>query len=457
MRRLLILFWVGLTALLSSCSATGQTPATPQKWKVGFWFWEGSEVTAQTATLSADTVYFHGGRIEQGAGRNFWFVGRNLPEPLPDAKEYWMTLRYERQQVPSVDAIPQLGESLRWTKAEADRRHIPFAGVQLDIDAPTGSLRQYATFLREVRKVLPSGTRLSITALLDWFREGTSISEVIKEVDEFVPQFYDLSGSDEGRGTFRVSVSQPQDLRPVAARIDSAEWGPRFNRYAKPYRIGISTFGRSGIVSSGRLQIYGDLSPMTVASIPGFVLQKEQTPAGEVLLKYSATRPISISYAHFDKGDRVEFVLPTPEAVRAAYNSARRMGGYCAGVVFFRWPVPDHDIALEPTEVLPAIGTIQPDTAPRIVAKDGGCASVHCFDLQIFNVDGRSGVPAHYEISSSVRFEYFLPEKGVPTRLSGPDRIELTLPPYPGTSHIYLGRAVTADRPGFSVKKVSQP
>ena len=48
---------------------------------------------------------------------------------------------------------------------------------------------------------------------------------------------------------------------PIAARIDSEVWAARFNKYAKRYRIGISTFGRSAVVSGGSPQVYGDLIP----------------------------------------------------------------------------------------------------------------------------------------------------------------------------------------------------
>ncbi len=103
-------------------------------------------------------------------------------------------------------------------------------GVQLDVDSPTGQLAAYADFLREVRKGLPKDTQLSITALLDWFRAGTAIDRVIGQVDEFVPQFYDLSMGRE---------------RAVAAKIDANVWGPRFSRFGKRYKIGVSSFGRA--------------------------------------------------------------------------------------------------------------------------------------------------------------------------------------------------------------------
>ena len=66
-------------------------------------------------------------------------------------------------------------------------------GLQIDHDCPTYSLTEYARFLQGLRAALPPEDLLSITALLDWFREGTALTDVVAQVDEFVPQFYDVS------------------------------------------------------------------------------------------------------------------------------------------------------------------------------------------------------------------------------------------------------------------------
>jgi hypothetical protein len=432
---------------------TSQTRAPFPKWTVGFWFWQGSEVTVESKDLELDLVYFQAGTISHGFADR-WYVGRDFPAPLPKAKEYWMVLRYERQGVPAMSAIPALDESFRRLHSEAQRRRIPLMGVQLDIDAPTGSLREYATFLRAVRKAVPDGMQLSITALLDWFRDGTAVHEVVKEVDEFVPQFYDLSDSKQDPRGIGLGLTRSAGIRPIAARIDSQVWAARFNKYGKRYRIGISSFGRSGVVSGGSLQVYGDLLPLTAGMNSAFSLQTERTSARELLLRYRATRPTKISYATFQPGDLIEFVMPTADAVREAHVNAKRMAGYCAGVLFFRWPVPDREIALSPAEVLHAIGMGQSDVStPRVLARDGGCAAVQCDDLHLFNIDRQSGSRLRYTVTSSVPFEYFLPENGLPVGLSSPNEVEVVVPPFAGTQHLYLGRGVTSKRSEYSVTR----
>ena len=171
-----------------------------------------------------------------------------------------------------------------------------------------------------MRKVLAPGTQISITALLDWFRDGTSIGDVLAEVDEFVPQFYDV-----------------QDRTVIAARFTAAKWGPILNRYQKRYRIGISTFGRARIVR-GDTTIIGDIKPLDFGVNPAFTLQSSRSDAGELRLRYEASRQTRIGYTDFAPGESIEFVLATPESIGTAIAEAKRMGDYCAGILFFRWP-----------------------------------------------------------------------------------------------------------------------
>jgi len=173
-------------------------------------------------------------------------------------------------------------------QSEARRRGLKVAGIQLDIDSPTRALPEYAAYLRAVRKGLPADVQISITALLDWFRPGTAIADVVKAVDEFVPQFYDLQSPGIGR-------------RPaIAARINGAKWGPVFNRHGRRFRIGVSTFGRSRMVPAEPRHVgnryYPDLKPLDIALNPVFTLETSRTEAKEQVLRCCASRKTRIGY-----------------------------------------------------------------------------------------------------------------------------------------------------------------
>lgn len=79
-----------------------------------------------------------------------------------------------------------------WARAGND-----VAGVQIDFDARTRHLADYARFLARVRQALPRTYKLSITGLMDWSANGdpAALRDLQHIVDEVVIQTY------QGRST----------------------------------------------------------------------------------------------------------------------------------------------------------------------------------------------------------------------------------------------------------------
>jgi hypothetical protein len=445
------------TVLLVSggCVTKGLSQTPSHQWTTGFWFWHDNNIKPAAASFVTDVLYVHAGRFGKYGGpatQQDWYMWDGLPDKLPAANQYWLVFRYEQQGVPDAAVLPKLERSIGRMIASARQRGLAVAGIQLDIDSPTNQLEKYAEFLRELRKGFPAQTAISITALLDWFTDGTSIGDVISETEEFVPQFYDLGPA---------SLSS-RGQRPIAAKIDAQKWAPRFNRFGKRYRIGISTFGRansqsvSGIAEgySGS-RFYRDLTPLDLAANPAFSVNASRNDIGELSLSFRATQEVSLGFHKFSSGDAIGFTLATPEAVRAAVANARGMGGNCAGVVFFRWPSAQEVMVLSPDEVMAAMGLLQPEQHKSSVEFiDGHCAAVSCVDLYLTNVPAYSATPSRYRLRSSVTLEYFLPEKTLPVRVTGPSELEVTIPPYGGQSKLLTGRAVTAVQSRFSVENL---
>jgi hypothetical protein len=444
--------------VLSGCVAPLSSQPTASPWTTGFWFWQGSALDpaysgqaldvlfVQVGTITKETVpaYLRSG--EHPAER--WQAYGSLPGPLPPAREYWLVYRYANQGVPDIQVAPMLTAQISRLQAEARERNLNVAGIQLDIDSPTSELARYSDFLRNVRKTLPQGIQLSITALLDWFRDGTSIEDVIAQTDEFVPQFYDLG-------------DPASESAAIAAKIDAERWSPRFNRYRKRFRIGISSFGRARLVQRqttaqgsyrGIIAFYSDLRPLDLATNAAFQLQTSRDGADETVLNYRATRAVQVGYHRFEPADAIQFVISTPEAIRAAVQSARRIKGYMAGVVFFRWPSDREDWAMQPDEVLAAAGVTAPrGEENRVQLVSGDCAAVYCVDVYLESAAPLSPQPKQYRIRASTDLEYFLPERNMPVHLAGPAELEISLPPYCGRGHLFLGRAVSLQRAEFTI------
>nr|MDQ2899119.1 DUF3142 domain-containing protein [Acidobacteriota bacterium] len=203
---------------LLCCGNPLARPASPAKWTTGFWYWNGSSAAVTASVDPVDVIFCQAGTI-----RNDSVYGQ-LPEHLPSARDYWLVFRFDSPGVPGLATVPKLTATVAELRETARRRRLNVAGIQLDVDSPTRTLPEYAAFLREVRKELPPELPVSITALLDWFRAGTAIDQVLKEVDEFVPQFYDVQDANDYRGG-----------TAIAKRLDAARWGPGIQPLSKTF------------------------------------------------------------------------------------------------------------------------------------------------------------------------------------------------------------------------------
>jgi hypothetical protein len=374
----------------------------PPTWKVGFWQW----ADAAAGDTEIDSLYVQPFR-----------------QQLPKAKEYWLVFRAERSPLPTAENFKETLWGLSRARDELKQRGLKVAGIQIDLDCPTGRLIDYAEQLKEVRKLLEPGEQLSITALLDWFRSGTAIDRVVAVVDEFVPQFYDLDVQDYGNR--------------IAVPIDAAKWGPVFNRFQKRYRIGISTFGRASI----RGKFYGDLKPLDVGIMAGYQLKAERTSAQELKLQYNGPK------------DRVEFILSTPESIRLAYQAAKKMGQYCGGVLFFRWPTEREVMVPQAQEVLAAVNGVALPVRTSLKVREGNCALTHCVDLFVTATPPLNAQAITYRVEASNALEYFLPNEALPVKHPSPTSIEFTLPPYGGRGTMHLGRAVAKTKTSYTLEQ----
>jgi hypothetical protein len=434
--------------LLAGCRPASTPPLAPATFSTGYWFWSGSDADQPHPVPPLDLLYFHAADIQFESYRpgDPWYVGGDIPSALPPARQYWAVYRFNLHGIPDLKTVPLLRESLERLLSQARHRGLRLTGVQLDIDSPTGSLPRYAAYLHAVKQELPPGLELSITALLDWFRPGTAIAKVVAEVDEFVPQFYDLQGP-------RESLTNPA----IAAPVSAAQWARLFGRFTKRFRLGLSTFGRARGLESAQPRnpvfYFADTKPFDFGVNPHFALQTSRTPAGELLLQYRATRPTRIGYQDFDPGAGAEFVLATPESIAAGVAQARLFGPYCAGVLFFRWPSTAETLAAPPADVLAAAGLLpNRSVAPVLIAQDGNCAAVHCIDLILLPGNRLLPAPSNFLIRSTAPLDYILPERSIPLRLAGPLELTLRLPAYTARGQLYLGRVVSTQPARFTLE-----
>ena len=400
-------------------------PKLREPWKTGFWIWAG-EQPASTG-FEAQIVYVE-------APGNQW------PHDLPVADQYIVVKRIEPGPELTSETASSLVESYKALTENAGNR-VNIAGLQIDYDCPTNRLETYGRFLKQVRSALPQGTRLSITALLDWFSPRTNVQSALRWVDEFVPQFYDAGPSRSSAG--------------IAEPIDVQKWAPVFNAYEVPYRIGISSFGRIArrrTDGSGHsaVQYFRDASPMDFAGRRELARSTSATPAGELVVHYDVVTPIE-GKPELIPGDTVDITLPTEASVRAASDAAHRFGGYSAGILFFRWPSRSETMALLPGDVQRIVSGESPAGKVSLEVEAPPCIDRQCSDLYLDLGPDVSDTDRAIAIRAIGPVELFLPDGPLHPLALRASRIGVHVPAYAGLGKVYLGRAISSGPVRFEV------
>ena len=430
-RQSLLTALVGVLACLGAarCNIPHQSPRkTPEPWRSGFWVWAGD--APARATFQPEILYVE-------ASGNRW------PRNLPAAQEYRVVQRIEPSVHLSSTAAVAIAE--RYQKLAADARpDARVAGIQIDYDCPTENLAAYGEFLKQLRAALPAGASLSITALLDWFGPHTSIARVLERVDEFVPQFYDTAPERTASG--------------IAEPIDSSRWAPVFNTYRIPYRIGISSFGRiarerTGETGRSSVQYFRDAGPADFSGTRELTRAAEHTTsARELVVRYAVVEPVAAK-PELQVGDVVQVTLPTEASVAAAYESARRFGGYCAGVLFFRWPGRSETLALTPDTIRRVVSGASSGIARTALSvRPAACVERTCADLYL-NFEGPvSSSDRTIRIRTNRPVDAFLPDgRHRSSTIVLPGEIRFRVPAYSGIGTSYVGRAISSTSVDFEM------
>ena len=209
-------------ALLSGQAQAAETVAAREH--QAFWLWSG--VKASDELRDAQTVYLHQGEVLTRSGQVV-FQRLGLPVSRLTFPSIWLTVRFTTLDVP--DAIPARIVRLlqRW---QAAGNHV--VGLQVDFDAATHQLADYARFLQHLRQQLPPEFALGVTGLLDWAKTGDVATLNALPVDELVVQSY------QGRHT----VANYQAYLPALTRLRI------------PFKLGLVQHGSPNVQAEAQLE-----------------------------------------------------------------------------------------------------------------------------------------------------------------------------------------------------------
>ncbi|MDR6294219.1 hypothetical protein E9232_006773 [Inquilinus ginsengisoli] len=184
-----------------------------------FWLWAG--VAPQPVLARARTLYILQGQVDpprRGGHGPARIIAQGIAVPRLRQGEVWLAYRAHTLRWPAEILPVILSQARRWRQAGN-----PVVGIQIDFDARTRHLQDYAAFLRDLRAKLPAEYRLSITGLMDWGSNASpdAINQLQGVVDEVVIQTY------QGRHTIP----------------NYRAYLPRIARLTLPFKIGLVQHG----------------------------------------------------------------------------------------------------------------------------------------------------------------------------------------------------------------------
>ncbi len=186
-----------------------------------FWIWGG--VKPQPFLSQTEDLYILQGQIVERRRPGITetiVIAQGMPVARIKKGRIWLvyradTLRWAPDIMPSIILRLQ-----QWQHAGN-----PVVGMQIDFDAKTRHLQEYAAFLKQIRTILPPDYRLGITGLLDWSSTGDikTINQLKNIVDEVTVQTY------QGRRTITTYNAYLPALRRLTipfkiGLVQNGEW-----------------------------------------------------------------------------------------------------------------------------------------------------------------------------------------------------------------------------------------
>lgn len=210
---LLVRGWAALTTLLLwGCTENRAMQVDPARYDA-FYLWAG--VKPQPVLAQAKTLYILAGEVRRdGAWEPLRAGAPRLVGP-----EIWLVVRAASLEWPANTRTAIHRELALWQQSSR------VVGLQVDFDAATSGLSDYAAFLRARRRELPREYRLSATGLLDWSANAdpAALAQLKGVVDEVVVQSYQHRTTIPGYARYLEKLARVPVPHKVAL-VQGGEW-----------------------------------------------------------------------------------------------------------------------------------------------------------------------------------------------------------------------------------------
>lgn len=181
-------FMIGLTACHPSPSASSEYYVDANDFD-SFWIW--GNISTAPYLVKAKEVYILQGevRLDKNSKQSI-LIPQGIPVVKIPHQKVWLVFRNHHLNWKYTELDQILKRIQQW---ENLGNHVQ--GIQIDFDARTKDLKEYAFFLEKLRTQLPNQYQLSITSLMDWtnIQDQHTLQLFRDHIDEMVIQTYQAS------------------------------------------------------------------------------------------------------------------------------------------------------------------------------------------------------------------------------------------------------------------------
>lgn len=169
-----------------------------------YWLW--GDIQTRPYLKTAKQLYILQGQISWDKQQKSIFHYQGIAaRSLPSRQKIWLVFRnhhlnWSGQELEKIFNLIQ-----RW---ESRNTHV--IGIQIDFDAKTKKMGDYAQFLAKLRQQLPKHYQLSITGLLDWtnIQDQQTLQLLRENIDELAIQTYQGSTTIKNYQQYLARVAQ---------------------------------------------------------------------------------------------------------------------------------------------------------------------------------------------------------------------------------------------------------
>lgn len=219
--------------LLPGCRQQREAAPEPQVQAAAhdaFYLWPG---VTPSPDLRPKLLYLLDGEVRHGGAPALKRLRMGTPH-LPGTA-LWLVVRADRLDWNDATYAAILADLDQWQKAGNS-----VTGLQVDFDAATRGIGNYARFLKDLRARLPRRWQLSVTGLMDWSAHGDpqQLAAMAGILDEVVVQTYQGQTTIAGYDSYFARMAH----FPIPFRVALVEGGawraprgleqhPRFRGY----------------------------------------------------------------------------------------------------------------------------------------------------------------------------------------------------------------------------------